>query len=110
MRIRDSSCLYSFHHAIDIVTSSLETKNQVISMFKPDVFFLRSNLTVGIFGMGACTESVKYGVDDTDWDTVDIFQLDKRCYSLACHILIETLWLLKALFKEDLCIVKHGTK
>ena len=110
MRLRDSSCLYSFHHAINIVTSGLGTKNQMISMFKPDVFFLRSDLTVGIFSMSTRTESVKYRVDHTDRDTVDIFQLDKRCYSFACHILFKALWLLEALFKEDLCIVKHGTK
>ena len=106
MRLRDSSCLYSFHHAINIVTSGLESKNQVISMLKTDVFFFRSDLTVSIFSMGGWTESIKYGVDDTDWDTVDIFQLDKRCYSFTCHILFETLWLLKALFKEDLCEVQ----
>ena len=102
MLFLDSSCLNGFYHAINIVLGGLELKNQVITMLKPNEFFFGRNLTVGVFGVSSRTKSVKYGVDDTHWDTVDVFQLYKRCYSFTCRILFKSLWLLKALFKIDL--------
>ena len=73
MRLIDGSRLYSFYHAINIIPSGIESKNQVISMLKSYIFFFRSDLAVGIFSVGGRTKSVEYGVDDSYWDTVDIF-------------------------------------
>ena len=75
-------------------------------MLKPNEFFFGSDLTVGVFSVSSRTESVKYRMDYTYWDTVDIFQFDKRCYSFTCSILFKSLWLLKALFNKDLAKVQ----
>ena len=78
----------------------------MVTMFKPHVFLLRSDLRVDVFSLGDRTFSVKHGVDEADWNTVDIFQLNKWCDSFTSFVLFQTLWLLESLFKFDLSEVK----
>ena len=66
------------------------------------VFLWRSDLTVDVFGICCRAESVRNGLNHTDWHTVDVLKIYKRCNTFAVGVLIELLRLLETFFNTDL--------